>query len=601
MDATGETRASAVRAPLPATGLAEPHHDGSELYVDRVGDFAELRLRAPADAADAVLLRYVRDGETRAVDAQRVGGAGREVWWRAELPLRNPVVSYRWLLSGGQLGYRWLNSAGLQASEVPPTDDFRLTADAGGPPWHLSSVAYEIFVDRFAASGARHPAPAWAVPRDWGRLPEQRSRMTNREVFGGDLAGIEQRLDHVASLGADVLWLTPFFPAESNHGYDPTSWEHVDPRLGGDEALASLLRAAHGRGMRVIGDLSLDHCSAAHEWFVRAQTDPEGDERSFFLFDRSETHGYLSWLGTEFPRFDWRSPCLRARMGEVVQRWRGAGLDGWRIGAATLVGRHADVDLNAEVARWLRGQVEDGLLVGEYWHDFQPDLDGRGWHGVMNYAGFLRPVWWWLRDAATRPDVFDIFSAAPAPSYGGRDLAGVMQSFRTGVPWEALLHSWTMLDTHDTPRFRTVAGSRERQLVGVGLQMTMPGVPLIFAGSELGLEGGWGQDARRTMPWEEPNRWDERLLREYRRLVMLRRSSEALARGGLRVAHVDDDAIVYLRETRRERILCLAARAGHAPVSVPFGQLETLYGDDAPDGVLPAHGPAFHVWRIEGG
>ena len=128
--------------------------------------------------------------------------------------------------------------------------------------------------------------------------------------------------------------------------------------------------------------------------------------------------------------------------------------------------------------------------------------------------------------------------------------------------------------------------------------MTLPGVPLVFAGAELGLEGSWGQDARRTMPWSHPARWDRELLDAYRRLIALRRSSDALARGGFRLAHAADDVLVYLRESRGERLLCLAARAPHEPVAVPFAELETLYGDDPTDGVLPSHGPAFHVWRI---
>ena len=100
-----------------------------------------------------------------------------------------------------------------------------------------------------------------------------------------------------------------------------------------------------------------------------------------------------------------------------------------------------------------------------------------------------------------------------------------------------------MLDTHDTPRFGRVADSRERELVGVGLQMTTPGVPMVFAGDELGLEGGWGEDARRTMPWDRPGSWDRELLEGFRRLIALRRASPALARGGIRYAYVDADVI----------------------------------------------------------
>jgi alpha-glucosidase len=556
-------------------------------------------MRMPEGTADGVLLRYVRDGEPRTVEASPAEAVDGEQWWRAEVPLRNPVVSYRWLLTGGRAGYRWLNGTGAHPHEVPPADDFKLAADAGGADWHLASVVYEVFLDRFASSRAPHPAPGWALPRDWNQLPDTNPRATNRELYGGDLPGLEQRLDHVESLGANAIWLTPFFPAESNHRYDPSSFDSVEPLLGGDEAFASLVRAARARGLRLFGDISLDHCGVGHEWFARARSDPSAPERAFFLFDRSETHGYASWLGyREQARFDWRSDELRERMGEVVRRWLELGLDGWRVAAASSIGRHRDVDLNAEVARWTREEAGNAPLVADIWHDFRPDLDGRGWHGVMNFAGFLRPLWWWLRGEAFGDETFDVFSSARAPSYDGRDAATIMTIWRAGVPWEASLHSWLVLDTHDTPRFRTVSGSLARQLVGVGLQMTTPGVPMIYAGAELGLEGSSGRDARRTIPWDQPELWDHRLLEEYRRLVKLRRSSDALARGGLRYAHVGPDALAYLRESKEERLLCLAARAPHEPIATPFAGLETLYGDDAVGGVLPSGGPAFHVWRV---
>jgi alpha-glucosidase len=225
----------------------------------------------------------------------------------------------------------------------------------------------------------------------------------------------------------------------------------------------------------------------------------------------------------------------------------------------------------------------------------------------MNYAGFSRPVWTWLRGALEIP-----YPGLPLamPLLGGDASAATMRAFRAGVPWNFVLHSWAILDSHDTPRFRTMAGSQERQLVGVGLQMTTPGVPMVFAGDELGLEGAWGEDARRTMPWDRRDRWNGELLAEYRRLIALRRTHEALARGSLRYAFVDDEVIAYLRETAGERLLCLATRDEHPPVRLPLAalgasELETLYGDDPDtDGgevLLPAAGPAFHVWRLTNG
>jgi len=560
------------------TLLDEPHHDGSELYVD--GD--ELRVHVPLDV-DAVVLRYVEDGEARGVEAATDGDG----WWSARLPLTNPVMNYRWLLSGGEVGYAWLNGLGLVTHDVPDADDFVFSADAG-PDWHLRSVVYEIFPDRFATTGAGGDPPEWAVPRDWHQLPNGRSPETAFEWFGGDLAGVEAHLDHIERLGANVIYLTPVFPAGSTHRYDATTFEHVDPLLGGDEALASLSRAAHERGMRVVSDLTTNHTGDKHEWFT-------GGERELYLFD--EEGDYEAWWGIKtLPKLNWRSPELRRRFQHVTRKWLQPPfeLDGWRVDVANMSGRTQATDLNRDVAPTLRRVLgESSLLVAEHFHDYRPDF--RGWHGVMNYAGFSRPVWTWLRgDLSLR--YFEL--PLQLPRLGGTASAATMRAFRAGVPWNFVLHSWAILDSHDSPRFRTMAGSEERQLVGVGLQMTTPGVPMLFAGDELGLEGEWGEDARRTMPWDEPL---PPLFEQYRRLIALRRSSDALARGGLRYVYVDDDVIAYLRETRDERLLCLASRAPHEPIRLPLRAEETLYGDDPDDDGFPADGPSFHVWRLTNG
>jgi alpha-glucosidase len=584
--------------------LDEPHHDGSDQYVleraDELGGEAAVRLRLPrATSADRVLLRYEHDGEPRSVEATIDEETETDVWWRAEFPLANPVTRYRWLLSGGSAGYAWVNALGRTAHEVADADDFVLTVGAWGPEWHLDSVVYEIFPDRFASSGLDVPAPEWAVRRDWGDLPTGRGRPTPYELFGGDLRGIEQHLDHVDSLGANLLYLTPFFPATSTHRYDSTTFAHVDPLLGGDDALRSLAGAAHARGMRLLGDITLNHTGYRHEWFERALADANAVERGFYYFDDSIPGGYESWLGfLTLPKLNWQSGELHERFATVLQRYLDLGLDGWRVDVANMIGRYRDVDLNREVSRWARNEVGGALLVAEHGFDFRPDLAARGWHGVMNYSGFLRPLWTWLVRDDPEPEQRRQFWGIPVqvPSLDGAAAVEAIRRFRAGIPWESVLHSWNLLDSHDTARFRTVAGTADRHLVGVGMQMTLPGVPMIFAGDELGLEGAWGEDGRRTMPWGE--QWDGAFLRQVRELARLRRTLPALARGGLRFVHVAPDAIAFLRETMGERLLVLAARADHGPISTPFTSLETLYGEDAAQGVLPSEGPAVHIWRI---
>ena len=603
-------------APLDA-----PHHDGSALYVSdapqELGDVATLRLRVPAaSSVDSAAVRYVADGEPRValaeIDEERDG----ETWWRASVPARNPATPYRWLLSGGTIGYAWLTGVGVVGHDVPDDDDFVLAVGDDGPDWHVDGVVYQIYPDRFARSEARRDAPDWAVTRAWDDTPTGRGPDTPLEWFGGDLAGIESRLEHIEGLGATILYLTPFFPARSTHRYNATSFENVDPLLGGDDALVSMVSAAHRRGMRVLGDLTINHVGDDHPWFASARERADARERGFFWFDERLEHGYEAWAGVRtLPKLDHRAEELRVLIDAVVQHWLVPPfeLDGWRLDVANMTGRRGDIDVSHAVARAMRAAAlearSDAVLVAEHAHDARGDLQGDGWHGTMAYMGFTRPAWAWLRGDVMPPSLQLDFLGLPVevPRLDGRAVTETMRRFRAGMPWRSVLHSWGLLDSHDVARFRTVAGSRGRHVVGIGLQMTMPGVPMVFAGDELGLEGGWGEDARRTMPWDRPETWDTELFEAYRTLVGLRRASAALARGGIRYAHIGADAIAYLRETREERLLCLAVRAPTHDVTLPLaalgcGELEALYGTaarvTAADAVLPGDGPAFHVWRL---
>lgn len=536
-------------------------------------------------AVDAVVLRYVEDGEARAVHAEQDGDGV----WAAQLPPTNPVMRYRWLLTGGDYGYVWVNGVGVADHDVPDADDFVVSLDRA-PAWHAESVVYQIFPDRFASSGLDVQPPDWAVPRGWDELPNGRAPETPFEWFGGDLRGIEAHLDHIEELGANVVYLTPIFPAGSTHRYDSTTFEHIDPLLGGDEALESLVLAAHARGIRVLSDLTTNHTGDKHEWFVAG-------ERDLYLFD--ENGDYESWWGVKsLPKLNWRSPELRRRLQHVARKWLQPpfDLDGWRVDVANMSGRTGATDLNADVAPTLRKVLDDdSVLVAEHFHDFRPDF--RGWHGAMNYSGFSKPVWYWLR----RDGAPALGLPVEMPRFTGAQAVATMRAFSAGVPWDFVLNSWALLDSHDSPRFRTIAASRELQLVGIGLQMTFPGVPMVFAGDEIGLEGEWGEDARRTMPWGRPDTWDARLLETYKRLIALRRSHSALAHGGIRYACADDDVVAYVRESGEERLLCLASRAPHEPIRLPVKVEETLYGDDPEDGRLPADGPSFHIWRLSNG
>ncbi|HET9501068.1 MAG TPA: glycoside hydrolase family 13 protein [Marmoricola sp.] len=553
----------------------EPHHDGSPLYLDdeapALGSHVGVRVRtSTAQPTDAVWVRTVEDGEPfyEQCTVETVETVQTEetetVWWRGRVHVRNPVERYRFLVVRGD-SFRWLNAAGVWDHDVTDAHDFTVSVYDAPPAWGRDAVVYQVFPDRFArsAAAAERPLPDWASPAAWHDDPIHEGPLTPLQLYGGDLDGITEHLDHVAEVGADTLYLTPVFPAESNHRYNASTFDEVDPLLGGDAAYRRLVDATHGRGWRILGDLTSNHTGDTHEWFRRAQVDPGSVERGFYFFD--ENGGHEGWKGHgTLPKLDHTDPALGERFRAVVARWLDFGLDGWRIDVANMTGRHEEVDIARDVAREIRRVSEshavDPLVLAEHGHDATGDLPGDGWHGTMNYYGFSFPVWEWLH----RTD-------RPVPSFGwpvdlpvrtGPQAFTAMRAFLASFGWRAVTASWNILGSHDTPRIRTVTGTADRQHAAAVLQFCLPGVPMVFAGDELGLEGTDGEDSRRTMPWAERAHWDTRTMAVYRRLADLRAGHPALRRGGLRWLRIEDDEVLFVREHPAGDVLVSVHRSG---------------------------------------
>ncbi len=631
----------------PGYRLDLPHHDGSPLYVstDRpaLGQTIEVRLRLPrAYRANQVVVRAVRDGEPFLTAAHVADENEHESWWHGDLLVHNPVTRYRFFLDGApgsRVGYGWVNGTGVHERDVTDAHDFVAVAHPGAPDWVADAVVYQVFPDRFARSSAAPAvdagsAPSWAVPADWGDPVIRRGRGVETQWYGGDLDGVAEHLDHLESMGVTTIYLTPVFEGRSNHRYDAVSFERVDPALGGNDALERLTAAAHSRGIRVMGDLTTNHTGLGHEWFTSASADDLSPSASYYRFG-DYPHGYVSWLDVpSLPKLDHSAPALRDVLyrgrDSVVGRWlhEPVALDGWRIDVANMTGRHADADDAHQVARDLRATMAESdaatgrttWLLAEHGHDASRDLEGDGWHGTMNYTGFTRPVWTWLRPDAPStlpPEDRITFLGLPVgvPRLSGEATADTIDDFGSAMPWRARAASSTQLDSHDTARFRTVVGGdRDLHLVGLALLATLPGVPTVFAGDEIGLEGVNGEHSRTPFPWHRPEAWDEVTLHAYRRWFGLRRQHVALRRGGLRWAHVQEDSLTFVREHPSGSVLVHVARAEHPAVRIPLEALRqpgleaptrvrALYGSDdvgQDEGTvsLSTSGPAAHAYQL---
>jgi alpha-glucosidase len=572
-----------------------------------------VRLRVPRSSdVTAAWARVIQDGEPELVEATLDAQDERDTWLRADLRVVNPVVSYRWLMDGGAYGYQWLNGSGLHDHDVPDAADFRLSIYEPPPPWATGTM-YQIFPDRFARSTDR-PAPSWARPAAWDDPVIGEGPDTPRQYYGGDLDGITAHLDHIASLGVGTLYLTPFFPAESNHRYNASTFAQVDPLLGGDEAMARLAAAAHARGMRLMGDLTTNHCGDTHEWFQAALADPASPEASFFFFT-NHPHEYDAWWNLrEMPIIDHRSAELRRRLYDgpdsVVARWLGPhALDAWRIDVANMTGLHGDINVSREVAttirRTMKAVAAESFLQAESNHDASRDLLGDGYQGTMNYAAFTRPLWQWLLPQQPLPYRHGKYPTLP--NLPGDRVVAAMRALSGVTSWQGTLHAMNLIGSHDTHRVASLLEDPARVDVAFGMLAAYPGVPMIYAGDEIGLATMGPEYARIPMPWAHRERWDQRRLAQTQALFGARAQSDALRRGGLRWLSVTADALTFLREAPGEVVLVHAARAPHHRVQlstrVVGSRLVGLAG--APDlsaeagaVTLPVDGPAFGMWRL---
>jgi len=609
--------------------LRSIHHDGSPLYVQTtgggIGDAASIRLRAAADAPlEAVFLRSCPDGEQSIVPmrAGPVEGACR--WWQLELPLRMLRTGYRFLLRTAA-GTRWYNAAGVQAHYPTDANDFKLLAGYQAPAWVRDAVFYQIFPDRFAdgdptnnvVDGAYLYRGRPVVARPWGATP--RREYAAIEFFGGDLQGITQRLDYLADLGVNALYLNPIFEAPSNHKYDVADYEHVDPHLGGDAGLAALRRALDERAMHLVLDIVPNHCGATHPWFTTAQADAGAPSAEFFTFRRHPDE-YECWLGVPtLPKLDYRSERLRELMyaGEdaVMRRWLRPPfrIDGWRIDVANMLGRQGPSDLGHKLGRGIRRAVKAenpaAYLLGEHFFDGTPHLQGSELDATMNYQGFTFPLWRWLAG-------FELGAGAeawgdPRPM-ATADMAAQWTAFRAAIPWQIATQQFNLLGSHDTPRLRHILGGDLARLrVAAALLFTYPGVPCIYYGDEIGLDGAGDPECRRTMPWDE-GEWDHELRAFFQQLIALRRQAPALRWGGFQLLHAAGDSVAFQREAPEERLLVVARRAddGLRALDVSHGALpdgarlrELLTGAEAvvSGGRLPLDGlPAVgaQLWHM---
>jgi len=546
-------------------------------------DGCRVTLVCAGAAPDIVYLRAEPDNEELLIAMPRVGEVNGLACHEAVLPWdrANPTTHYAFkVLHDGR--QTWLAADGVHPHPPPRELHFRVCRDHAPPAWVAEQVIYQIFPDRFCQGDPSiavqtdeyvygPPGRARVVQQPWG-APIDRS-VAATAFYGGDLIGVRRQLDYLAGeLGVTALYLNPVFTSGSNHKYDTEDYDHVDPHLGGDAALAELAGALRGRGMRLVLDAVVNHTGANHPWFDRfgrhasggAFQSAESPWRSWYVFD---DRGYASWKGhASLPVLNFAEPAVREAIYEVLRRWLRPpyAIDGWRFDVVHMLGEGPGAHNNAHHVRELRRVVRDAnreaYVLGEHFSEATRWLQGEQEDGAMNYYGFAHPVRAWLAGQDLGGEPAQLSTA---------ELERWLTAARARVPYANQLAQLNLLDSHDTTRLLTaVGGDAVRMALAVTLLVTYPGVPCIYYGDEIGLEGGRDPDCRRCFDWDR-QRWNTELHAHYRRLIAWRKARAELRHGAYRTLAVGDEALVFARYTAGS-VAVVAVNRGADPVALPL-------------------------------
>ena len=474
------------------------------------------------------------------------------------------------------------------------------------PAWFGKGVMYHIFVDRFfcgeGAVGTREDAeinPDWenGVPQ---YAPYPGAPVSNNVFFGGNLWGVAQKLDYLASLGVKVIYLSPVFKAYSNHKYDTGDYEMIDPAFGGEEAFAHLIAKAGERGMRVILDGVFNHTGDDSRYFNRygkyeeegAYQSPSSPYAEWYDF-KSHPDQYDCWWGIPIlPRLNHCKPiCREYFTGKegIARKYVKMGIGGWRLDVADELCNPFLDEFREAVKEESNGEA---VIIGEVWENAADKiaygsrrryLSGRQLDSVMNY-----PV---------RNGILDFIRYRDAEG-----LYSVLTELYSSYPEQVCHALMNLIGTHDTERILTMLGSTEEDLdktneqlsvyrlapevraeavnlvkMAAALQFTVFGIPSLYYGDELGLEGARDPFCRMPMPWHEldvPYRAE--LLAFYQKLGQLRAAHPALDGGSFEVLYHDESVIAFARRKEGRELIVAASRSEQPtvlPISGEFADL----------------------------
>ncbi|MCD7722395.1 MAG: glycoside hydrolase family 13 protein [Clostridiales bacterium] len=506
--------------------------------------------------------------------------------------------------------------------------DFQQTVYESGfetPDFLKGGIIYQIFPDRFYNSGEKkHGVPAGRVIRNWGEEPfwneSQMGGIWNNDYFGGDLKGIEQKLDYLSALGVSCIYLNPVFEANSNHRYDVADYEKIDMLLGDEESFKSLCRSAEKHGIAVVLDGVFSHTGCDSKYFnlyshypgVGAANSKDSPYYEWYKFNVYPSD-YESWWGIKLlPEIDETNESFRKYIcGEngILRKWLRLGASGWRLDVADEL---PDVFLD-DLRMAVKAEKKDAVIIGEVWEDASNKISyserrryllGRQLDSVMNYP-FARAILDFVRFGGA--DAFFDRVMIVIENYPKRCLDILMNHIGTHDTERALnslagesadgrsrqwQHEHNVLDARQYKR-----GVHMLKIASL-MQFTLPGVPSIYYADETGATGMADPFNRACFDWENI---DKELLTWYQGLGKIRRGLPAFKDGEFQIEYSENNVLAYSRNSAHNKVLVAinnSPACAQIAISDKWHGAECLLGSAAKDCSISLAGGEFSLLSL---
>ena len=441
------------------------------------------------------------------------------------------------------------------------------------PRWMTEGVMYQIFPDRFARS-KNYSAPSmnkdYILREDWGgtpnHLPDEKGLIKNNDFFGGNLQGIVEKLPYLQDLGVTVIYLNPIFEAYSNHRYDTANFMKIDPLLGTEDDFRELCSNAKKVGMRVIIDGVFNHTGSDSVYFNKYGRYPEvgayqSKNSPYFNWFRFIEYPdiYESWWGIDtLPHVNETDPdymdFILNNTDSVIRHWLTCGASGFRL---DVVDELPDEFLD-RFRKVVKEYDEDAVIIGEVWEDAATKVSygqkrryfsGDQLDSVMNYP--------------LQKGIIDFLNGV----ISGKQLSQIVEGLMQNYPETVFYGLMNILGTHDTPRILTVfdeqGGEAQQKLfAAILIWALMPGIPCIYYGDEIGMEGGRDPFNRGCFVFEKGNR---EIFLHYKKLMAFRKkmqSFEPLADLKLRTGFSGKNTYIFHRKGKDCRLIVAVCREG---------------------------------------